>query len=223
MKMQSIPKRGRKGSVIYSETRHGKVARAYVPPRNPRTAQQQDHRNNVSAVSARWRTLTPEQRSAWCFAAAGRYRIDEEGRQVRLNGQNFYVSLNVRRADLGLPQFDFPPAEPVFSLNPVGELVATFTGGRFTLKLRVPGPTAQYTLVYGAAPVRSGVRYVNHFPFLGLLPPPKYGLSDITELYVARYGVPKAGTAVWIRTCQHVDGWTDIPKVARARVLAPAG
>ena len=24
MKMQSIPKRGRKGSVIYSETRHGK-------------------------------------------------------------------------------------------------------------------------------------------------------------------------------------------------------
>ena len=34
------PKRGRKGSVIYSETRHGKVAREYVPPRNPRTAQQ---------------------------------------------------------------------------------------------------------------------------------------------------------------------------------------
>jgi hypothetical protein len=223
MKMQSIPKRGRKGSVIYSETRHGKVARAYVPPRNPRTAQQQDRRNNVSAVSARWRTLTPEQRSAWCVAAAGRYRVDEEGRQVRLNGQNFYVSLNVRRADLGLPQFDFPPAEPVFSLNPVGELVATFTAGRFTLKLRVPGPTAQYTLVYGAAPVRSGVRYVNHFPFLGLLPPPKDGWSDITEPYVARYGVPKANQAIWIRTCQHIDGWVDVPKVLRARLLATAG
>jgi hypothetical protein len=222
MKMQSIPKRGRKGSVIYSETRHGKVARAYAPPRNPCTARQQDHRNNVRAVSARWRTLTPEQRSAWCVTAAGRYFINEEGRQVRLNGQNFFVSLNVRRADLGLPQFDLPPPEPVFSLNPVDELVATFTGGRFTLKLRVPGPTAQYTLVSGAAPVGSAVRYVHHFPFLGLLPPPKDGWSDITELYVARYGVPKAGTAIWIRTCQHIDGWTDTPKVVRARVLAPS-
>jgi hypothetical protein len=74
MKVQSIPKRGRKGSVIYSETRHGKVARAYVPPRNPRTAPQQDHRHNVRAVSARWSTLTPEQRSAWCVTADGAAR-----------------------------------------------------------------------------------------------------------------------------------------------------
>jgi hypothetical protein len=222
MKISAIPKRGRKGSVIYSETRHGKVARTYTPPRNPRTAQQQEHRRNVRAVSARWGTLTTEQRSAWCVFAAGRYFINDEGRQVRLNGQNLFVKLNVRRADLGLPQFDFPPAEPVFNLNPVGELVADFTGGRFTLKVRVLGPPAQYTLVYGAAPVRNAVRYVNHFPFLGLLPPPKDGWSDITELYVARHGVPKAGRAIWIRTCQHIDGWTDAFKVAHARLLAPA-
>jgi len=25
----------------------------------------------------------------------------------------------------------------------------------------------------------------------------------------------------WIRTCQHIDGWTGFPKVARARVRAP--
>ena len=222
MKIESIPKRGRKGSVIYSETRHGKVARAYVPPRNPRTAQQQDHRRNIRVVSGRWHTLTLEQRAAWCAFAANKYFVNEEGRRLRLNGYNFFVSLNTRRADLGLPQFDVPPAEPVFSQNPVDELVAAFTGGKFILKLRVPGPTAQYTLVYGAAPVRSGVRYVHHFPFLGLLPPPKDGWSDITELYVARYGVPKVGTAIWIRTCQHIDGWINVPKVVRARVLALA-
>ncbi|MGD0258822.1 MAG: hypothetical protein ABSD29_03260 [Verrucomicrobiota bacterium] len=222
MKIASIPKRGRKGSVIYSETRHGKVAREYVPPQNPRTAQQQDHRRNVRAVSARWSTLTQEQRDAWRAVAAHKYFVSEEGVLVRLNAYNLFVSLNVRRADLGLSQFDFPPAEPVFSPNPVDELVATFTGGRFTLKLRVPSPPVQYTLVYAAAPVRSGVRYVHHFPLLGLLPPPKDGWSDITELYVARYGVPKANQSIWIRTCQHIDGWTDIPKVARARVSPPA-
>lgn len=79
MKMQSIPKRGRKGNVIYSETRHGKVARAYTPPRNPRTAQQQDHRNNVRAVTRRWRTLSDKQRAAWGAAAANKYFINEEG------------------------------------------------------------------------------------------------------------------------------------------------
>src|SRR5512140_2198472 len=113
MKMQSIPKRGRKGSVIYSETRHGNVAREYVPPYNPRTAQQQDHRHNVRAVSARWSTLTQEQWDAWGAVAAHKYVVSEKGVLVRLNGYNLFVSLNVRRADLGLPQFDFPPAEPV--------------------------------------------------------------------------------------------------------------
>jgi hypothetical protein len=132
------------------------------------------------------------------------------------------ISVNTRRADLSLPQFYLPPAEPVFRLNPVAELVITNTGGKVTLKLRVPSPPAQYTLVQGAAPVRTGVRFVQHFPFLGLLPPPTDGWSDITELYVARHGVPKAGTAIWIRTCQHIDGWTDVPKVAHDRVLAAA-
>ena len=30
--------------------------------------------------------------------------------------------VNTRRADLDLPQFDLPPAEPVFHRNPVVEL-----------------------------------------------------------------------------------------------------
>jgi hypothetical protein len=36
MKLSSIPKSGRKGSVVYFKTRHGKVARQYVRPSNPR-------------------------------------------------------------------------------------------------------------------------------------------------------------------------------------------
>jgi|ERR1035437_396052 hypothetical protein len=220
MKISSIPKSGRKGSVVYVNSRHGKVAREYVRPRNPRTPEQQGNRSNFGAVSRRWRTLNAEQCAAWRMAASNQYFVNETGDQVRLNCYHFFVSLNRRRADLGLPQFDLPPAQPVFSPNPVAELVATNTGGNFTLKLRVPSPPAQYTLVQGAAPVRSGVRCVQHFPFLGLLPPPTDGWSDITELYVARYGVPKAGKAIWIRTCQHIDGWIDAPKVARVRVPA---
>jgi hypothetical protein len=222
MKISSIPKSGRKGSVVYVNGRHGKVVRGYVRPRNPRTAEQQAHRDNVRAVTGRWRTLGAGQRAAWCAATANKYFVTESGRRVRLNGYHHFVSLNTRRADLDLPQFDLPPAEPVFSLNPVAELVITNTGGKITLKLRVPSPPAQYTLVQGARPVKTGVRCVQHFPFLGLLPPPTDGWSDITELYKARHGEPKAGTAIWIRTCQHIDGWLDVPKAVRARVPAPS-
>ncbi len=221
MKIRSIPKSGRKGSVVYLKSRHGNVARQYVPPRNPRAAEQQAHRGKVRAVSCRWRTLTAEQRAAWCAGAANRTFVSKTGRPVRLNGCNFFVSLNTRRADLGLPQFDLPPAEPVFSPNPVAELVITNIADTITIKLRVASPPIRYTLVQGPAPTRSGVRCVQHFPFLGLLPAPIDGWSDITELYVARYGVPKAGTAIWIRTCQHIDGWINVPKVFRARVPAP--
>jgi hypothetical protein len=133
------------------------------------------------------------------------------------------VAINTSRAHLGLPQFDLPPAEPTFSPNPVGELAITNFGGTITLRLRVPSQPAQYTLVQGAAPARTSFNCIQHFPFLGLLPSAVDGWSDITELYVARYGVPPAGTVVFIRTCQHIDGWNDVPKVTSASVPTAAG
>ena len=192
MKIQSMPKRGRVKNVIYSETRHGKVAREFVPPDNPQTAQQQDHRRNVQAVTGRWHTLNDQQCAAWGAATANKYMLTRTGRRVRLSPYHLFVSLNIGRADLGLSQYDVPAPEPVWSTSPVVELSATFTGGRFSLKARLTSPPVQHILVCAAAPVRSGVRYVKDIPFLCLLPPPIDGWSDITELYVARFGVPKS-------------------------------
>jgi hypothetical protein len=53
------------------------------------------------------------------------------------------------------------------------------------------------------------------------LPAPVDGWSDITALYVARYGVPVIGKAIWIRTRQHINGWNDLPKTISAIVPAP--
>ncbi len=222
MKMQSIPKRGRKGSVIYSKGRYGNVAREFVPPYNPQTPQQQSHRRNILAVSRRWRTLSLDQHATWRVLAANTSYVNDEGKRVRLNCFKLFVSLNTRRADLGLPQYDVAPAQPVFSTSPVKELAATYTEGKFALKVRAECTPEHLILVQGARPVGSGVRCVQHFPFLGLLPPPIDGWSDITELYVARYGVPKPNQAIWIRTCQHIDGFIDVPTVVRARVQAHA-
>jgi hypothetical protein len=132
------------------------------------------------------------------------------------------MRVNFSRAELGLGQFDQPPAVPTFGLNYVEELAITNSGGVATLKLRVPAmPAAERTLVQGAAPCSAGISCVQHFPFLGFLPEPVDGWSDITALYVAWYGVPPAGKAVWIRTRQHTNGWTDLPKETSAIVPAP--
>ena len=220
-KIISPPQSGRVGPVVYVNGRYGQIVRQYVCPRNPKTPLQQANRNGFGQVSTDWRALDPSQRIAWCMASADSYTTSRSGRRVALNGYNYFVRVNAARAHLGLSQFDLPPTVPSFSPNPVAELSIANTGGTITVKLRVAGQPGQTTLVQGAAPVSAGVRCVQHFPLLGLLPAPVDGWSDITALYVARHGVPTVGTAVFIRTCQHTDGWTDLPKVTSAFV--PAG
>ena len=172
-------------------------------------------------MSSQWRGLTAQQRLAWAVAAAACYTINPAGQRVALNGYNYYMKVNASRAAKGLSLFPLPPASvPSFSVNPVAELVITGTGDNQRLKLRVLGLLAQHTLVQAAAPVSAGVRCVQHFPFVGFLPPPVDGWSDITDLVVGRYGRLTPGTVLFIRTCQHIDGWTDLPKEVSAVVPA---
>jgi hypothetical protein len=149
------------------------------------------------------------------------YAITRLGRQVALNPYSYFCRINFCRSDLGLSLFDLPPAVPTFGPNYVEELATANNSGLITLKLRVPSLPAQYTVVQGASPRSPGVSCVQHFPNLGFLPAPVDGWSDITPLYVAWYGVPPVGKAVWIRTRQHIDGWNDLPKTTSAIVPAP--
>ena len=198
--------------------RYGWAGSTVGTPKNPRTADQQRHRRNILAASRRWRTLSLEQVGTWRVLAANAFFVNDAGKPVRLNCFKLFVSVNTRRADLNLPQFDAAPAHPVFSDSPVMELAVIYREGKFTLLARVEGTPEQLILVRGAKPVRSSAWRGQHFPFLGFLPPPVDGWSDITDLYVARYGVPKPNQAIWIRFCQHKDGFNDVPKTLRVRV-----
>ena len=215
-------KRQKAKGVRVFKARYGWVASAAPLPKNPRTAAQQSHRFNVPAVTRRWSKLTLDQQAAWRVLAANAYLITETGERVRRNCYQLFTSLNVRRADLGLPQFSDPPAQAVFSTRPVFELMVTKIESRVTIELCIQGSTAQFIVVQAARLKKIGVRVVQHFPFLALLSAPTDGTYDLTELFVARYGVPKVDQAVWIRAFQHTDGWIDVPQVLRARVLPPA-
>ena len=111
-----------------------------------------------------------------------------------------------------------PPAPAQFGPNPVEELSITNMGGDIALKLNVPTGVTDHVIVYGAAPCSAGISFVRDFAMLGLLPARDGGVSDITERYVARFGVPPAGSQVFIRTRQQINGWEDLPKQTSAIV-----
>jgi hypothetical protein len=213
-----VPQSGKVGTTVNVKTRYGQIQRQYVMPKDPKTLPQIKIRSNMGRVAARWRVLTEEQRGAWMLGAQDAYSQSRLGRSAPLTGCQFFIKINCARAALGLDQLVLPPQLPQFGPNPVGELTITNDHGTIALKLSVPSSPAQYTVLLGAAPCSQGRYSARHFNILGFLPDPVGDMSDITERYVARYGVPPVGSRIFIRTRQHINGWDDLPKQTTAIV-----
>ncbi len=90
------------------------------------------------------------------------------------------------------------------------------------LKLTCPTDPGENTVIRGSKPVSQGYGKFTDFRVLGACPAPVAGSDDITSIYTARYGVPPAGTKVFVRVNQFVDGWEDLPVTFAAVVPASA-
>jgi hypothetical protein len=200
--------------VYCQSARYGQIVKQHSSPRNPRTEPQQANRQAFGAVASQWRGLPPEYRIEWNIAA--------EKDRTGICGYNYFMKLNAARVHIGLGRVDRPPsAQPSHPVNPVGEVVITGTGADLSVKLPVSSAPAQYTLVEVAAPVSAGVRCVQAYRYVGLLPAAVDGYSDVTALVVKRFGKLTPGEVLFIRTRQQIDGWMDEPKVTSA--LVPVG
>jgi len=98
------------------------------------------------------------------------------------------------------------------------ELKICLAKGRFTLKLLVRQTPVNDITVYGSPPHRADQAPGGNYAFLGLLPPPRNGECDITDLFLARlrewlrlrsaaYHVPLEGSRSCIRTWPQNNGW----------------
>jgi hypothetical protein len=194
--------------LVFYRIRNRQYARAYVIPLDPRTPPQQRVRDIMRSLSREWRRLTPEQRQAW-NAAAEQVLSRLHLTQGPLAGDVFFVKLNFVLRLLGRELLVWPKERVVFQPTPVEELVIQREHRQLRLKLRLSGPVVEDILVYGEAGVSAGRTKPRHPVYLGLLPAPRDGLSDITESYVARFGVPEPGKKIIICTRQQKDGWQD--------------
>ena len=220
MKVRRGLQSGKHANSVSLDGHYGQVERDHVISKNPRTAAQVRVRSSFSRASARWRKITEAQRQAWWASAAEVHSDPNLGESGTLTGCAHFVQINCNLASINLPMVDDPPPRPQFNPNPVAELCITIEDGDIRLKLRISGPLAQDIIVLGAAPVSAGVYYIDHFTMLGLLPPPKDGFCDITDIYEAKYGKPSAESKIAILTKQQIDGWQDQAKEVRAIVPA---
>ena len=211
MKAFDIPKSGKRGSVVAFKSRFGQCEREHTPSQKPRTAAQRRSQSDFGAASARWNYLTEDQRKAWRDYGRKVRSHPQGGQSGRLTGQMLYTAINRNQAALGLPPLDYPPERPEFGPNPVVGFRITVQRGRLALKLTVSKAPAAHILVFASAPFNQGREYCDKFRYLGPLPAPVRGESDITALYLSIQGMPWPGSKIFLRIVQQVNGWRDLP------------
>jgi len=230
MKILSEPSSGKLGNRVAFISRYGQCQRELVTPKNTWSPARDHMRGSFGRLSRAWsQLLTDAQRVAWDTAGPKVQSAKRLGKSGPLTGQQHFQGINSARACLGLDMLLTPPAPVIFAPNPVGQLVITQVGTRSTASLlslqnenvveRVPATggvrlllnvsslPAEDIMVFGQAPCNAGRRKRRNVSYLGLLPAPQAGLSDITDLYIARYGEPAVGQRIFIVTRQQKDGW----------------
>ena len=173
-----------------------------------RTPGRERARSRFAFVVAAWRKRTHKQFVAWSVAAQ-RANSQSPGGAGTLDAYRLFCKINFALVTAGLPIVMVPPKPEKFRPNPVEELDIRKRGGVTRLRLRVLEAPAKYTFVLGSPPCSAGRSVRSNYSTIGLLPAPVRGWCDITELYVKRFGVPPAGTRVFIRTRQLINGWED--------------
>ena len=214
MKILDTPRSGKIRNEVAYLSPFGQCVRGYIIPHDPKAPAQEYMRIGFGYYSRAWRTmLTEEGRQAW-IAAGGKVptakKLNQSGWR---SGQQHLVAVNVSQFRVGEPALWTPPDPVVFGPSPVGQLTATNGENGVRLMLSVTGPVTEKIMVFGQAPCSAGRMKHRNVAYLGLLPPPKDGAVDITDIYVARYGEPKPGEKLFIVTRQQKNGWEDHDKV----------
>ncbi len=169
------------------------------------TPDQRRAREEMRTLSAAWNDLTEEQREAWNGESRANRRGGLAARSRRRSGRRSFFKANSHRLALRQDLLTDPPGSGSVCPFPIVRLVITNHGGRIALKLRLSSGRAEGVMVSASRPCNAGVTVGRKFCRIGLLPAPERGLSDITEPYVARFGLPPVGKKLFIRVQQMND------------------
>jgi hypothetical protein len=219
MKILDTPRSGKCGQTVAFQSRFGLCLRQYVPQKAGLTPARQHVCAIFGSNSPKWGgRLSEEQRDRWTLAGAQVLSHPRLAQKGPLTGQQLWQAISTVRAIVGLPESLEVPARPVFSRSNVGRLVSENGADGVRLYLVVSGELKEDVMVFGQEPCSRGRYKRRNVSYLGLLPPPIGGLSEITSLYKAKFGEPRPGRKVFIVTCQEKDGWKGLDLETSATV-----
>ena len=219
MKILDTPRSGKCGQTVAFQSRFGLCLRQHVPQRVGLTPARQEvcavFGNNSRKWSAR---LSEEQRDRWILAGAQALSHPRLAQKGPLTGQQLWQAISTVRAIVGLPETLEVPVRPVFSRSNVGPLLIENGADGVRLYVAVSGELTEDIMVFGQEPCSRGRYKRRNVSYLGLVPPPIGGRSEITRLYTAKFGEPRPGQKVFLVTCQEKDGWKGLDQETSATV-----
>jgi hypothetical protein len=190
--------------------------------RTRRTAAQRRTQQQMTQCSQAWSDLlTEEERIAWRRLAETLPRRGRKGRLHRVRGHQVFRAINTVLVLIGREPRTDPPPLPKFGVNPRVTLQFKGASKGPALKLRLSETPAEDIMVFASPPWKAGRTYCGDYRFIGLLPAAVNGWSDITRLYVQKFGMPPPNTRVFIRTWQVVDGWENRAQMQLTNALVP--
>ena len=219
MKILDTPRSGKCGQTVAFQSRYGLCLRQHVPQKAALTPARQHVCALFGSNSRKWSArLSEDQHNRWILAGAQVMSHPRLAQKGPLTGQQCWQAISTVRAVVGLPETLEVPPRPVFSPSNVGRLVIENGADGVRLFLAVSGALNEDIMVFGQEPCSRGRRKRRNVSYLGLLPPPIGGLSEITRLYQARFGEPRPGQKIFLVTCQQKDGWKGLDLETSASV-----
>jgi hypothetical protein len=190
--------------------------------RSRRSAAQRRTQQGLTQFAQGWNErLMEEQRTAWRRLAESLPRRIRKGRSYRLRGHQVFRAINMVLMLLGRPPRTDPPPLPKFGVNPRITLQIKITSKGPALKLRLSETPTTDIMVFASPPYKAGRTYCGDYRFIGLLSALVKGWSDITRLYIKKFGMPPPNARIFIRTWQVMDGWENRGQMQLTNALVP--
>lgn len=133
---------GSMAGTVFARNRFGAYIRPRTKPVNPRSTSQQAIRLYLKYYTQRWHdTLNATQRSAWASYAAAVSRKNRLGESINLTGFNWYLAVNIVRAQAENSKCDNGPSNLTLLEGDPGFAVSASAATQkltFTLTLGLP-------------------------------------------------------------------------------------
>lgn len=216
--------RGTIGGMTFSGNKSGSFIKAWRKPVTQKSGIAQKLKSDMSRYGPIWSSLDPSLQAAWNALAASPPELDFNslGIQYWLNGFQWFVRINQRRASQGLAVTTAVPTSPALSGLPSFSITAS-SGDPAAIALTWPSgyfPSGHYPYIFFTAYGTTGLTKEPHGFILiwSLIERPDTGI-DISNFVAARFGNVPAGFTVFCRVHRITyDQILSVPATANVRV-----